>query len=172
MMNDLFCWREPRRCAAAVRGLSDSVKDCRRSLFRAVVLLVANVVGCLLCFVVFLQPLRAAEDVFLPAPGASQLLQAVADLNAGSDPALFISIHYALLPLPVQEEVKAHRSKYEVLIPRYQVARTAADSAELSAVLDAMDVQWAAIRAIHINKFMPEAVELLDRAYDRLLRRR
>jgi hypothetical protein len=65
----------------------------------------------------------------------------------------------------LRTEIENLRHQLSALLPDYQVAFNAADSAELSQVKDEIDVRWAAIRRIHELQFTREVVRLLTEAY-------
>lgn len=82
------------------------------------------------------------------------------------DPRKTIQAYYALLPAQVRADLEAQHSALLALIPDYDVAFTAADSAEITEVKSDLDALWASIRAIHQQHFTTEVTGLLDSAYD------
>lgn len=108
----------------------------------------------------------AADEEVILLTFEGDLVGKVESLNEASDPALVMKTYYELLPHEVQTEIEALRLQLWDLIPDYNVAYTAADSAELVEVMDNFDVHWAAIRTIHSQEFTQEVVELLNKAYE------
>lgn len=96
------------------------------------------------------------------------LVGRIESLGEGSDSGLIINTYYSLLSEEVRTEIESLRRLLSALTPDYEVAYNATDSAELSEVKDEIDFLWAAIRAIHAQKFTPEVVELLNAAYGKI----
>lgn len=108
----------------------------------------------------------AADEEVILLTLEGDLVGKVEYLDEASNSALVMSTYYNLLPLEVRTEIEALRSQLADLIPDYNVAYTAADSAELVEVMDKFDVRWAAIRTIHSQEFTQEVVQLLNMAYE------
>lgn len=96
------------------------------------------------------------------------LVGRIESLGEGGDSGLIINTYYSLLSEEVRTEIESLRRLLSALTPDYEVAYNATDSAELSEVKDEIDFLWAAIRAIHAQKFTPEVVELLNAAYGKV----
>lgn len=93
------------------------------------------------------------------------LIGKLESLDEANDAALIINAYYDFLPEAVHTEIEALRLQLSELIPDYEVAFTAADSAELVNVMDDFDVRWTVIRTIHAQNFTLEVVEILNKAY-------
>ena len=89
----------------------------------------------------------------------------IAALPDDTDPVILISRYYELLPEPLQIQVANLRADLVDLVPLYEVAYDAADSAEITELRSDIYNVWARIRTIHARQFTGEIAELLDRAY-------
>lgn len=76
-----------------------------------------------------------------------------------------IDIYYELLPMPKRMTLLKFDDLLEDLIVDYEVARTAADSAEITEVLSDMDAAWMEIQKIHNDEFSFAVIEILNTAY-------
>lgn len=106
----------------------------------------------------------AAELTLLTIEG--HLIGKIETLDAKTDSALLIQTYYAQLTPEIRQEAEALHAQIIDLIPHYEVAFLAADSAEITEVKFDIDVAWAGVRTIHSLYFTHEVAELLNTAYD------
>ena len=109
----------------------------------------------------------AEEELFLLTI-EGDLLGTLEILEDEEDAAVILNAYYALLPEEVQASLISLRHRLTVLIPDYEVAYTATDSAELSEVMDDIDVIWGEIKIVHAQKFTSEVVEVLNTSFSSL----
>ncbi|MDB3992003.1 hypothetical protein N9478_00760 [Gammaproteobacteria bacterium] len=117
-------------------------------------------------WLIFLLPAIAAEagdDTVLTVKG--NLINRVALASKEQSPDFIIATYYDLLADVVKDEIVARRLMLENLLPNYEVAYLAADSAEMAEVRDKIDLRWARIQSIHIQFFNAEVVNVLNTAY-------
>ena len=119
----------------------------------------------LLVFLLLVQCLYAADNevIFLTIEG--NLLERVELISEDSDPETIIASYYDLLPVPVSQEVKNRQQDLEKLLPDYEVAYLAADSAEMAEVRSEIDSKWARILVLHSEFFSAEVMLILNTAY-------
>ena len=106
---------------------------------------------------------EAGDDTVLTVKG--NLINRVALASKEQSPDFIIATYYDLLADVVKDEIVARRLMLENLLPNYEVAYLAADSAEMAEVRDKIDLRWARIQAIHIQFFNAEVVNVLNTAY-------
>ena len=80
-----------------------------------------------------------------------------------------ISTYHQLLTTQVQMEIASLHDQILEFIPGFEVAYTAADSAEFSHLMSEMDLRLAAIQEIHAQKYTQDVVGLLTEAYQLIL---
>lgn len=107
----------------------------------------------------------AAEEELTLLTIEGDLISRIETLNGVSDSALIIRSYYNLLPTEIQSDLESFRSRLSALLPGYEVSFNAADSAELTEVMDDINVIWAAIQSIHGQNFTREVKEILNTAY-------
>ena len=107
----------------------------------------------------------AAEEELLLLTIEGDLVGKIETLASGDDSAVIINSYYGLLPEEARSKLRILRRQLASLIPDYEVAYTASDSAELSEVIDEIDLLWATIRTLHAQGFTSEVVSLLNEAY-------
>jgi len=103
------------------------------------------------------------EVIFLTIEG--NLLERVELISEDSDPETIIASYYDLLPVPVSQEIKNRQQDLEKLLPDYEVAYLAADSAEMAEVRSEIDSKWARILVLHSEFFSAEVMLILNTAY-------
>ena len=108
----------------------------------------------------------AEEDTVLTITG--HLIDRMESLDRDTDAATLIRRYYALLPASAAEQAHSLQERLAGLIPDYQVAYEAADTAELNNVLSDMTRLWAALRTLHAREFTSAAIAELSSAYNRL----
>ena len=69
------------------------------------------------------------------------------------------------MPDSVNQEITERQNELEKLLPNYEVAYLAADSAEMAEVRTLIDDRWAKIRFLHSQFFNTEVVSILNTAY-------
>ena len=120
--------------------------------------------------ILYLIPASAAEDeqtlLTLEGDRISALPEKPDIQGSAINPAQTIQAYYALLQADVRQDLETVQNALLALIPDYDVAFAAADSAEITEVKSDLDVIWADIRTIHRKYFTAEVARLLDTAYD------
>ena len=104
-----------------------------------------------------------SEVIFLTIEG--NLLERTERISEDSDPETIIARYYDLLPVPVSREIKNRQQDLEKLLPDYEVAYLAADSAEMAEVRSEIDSKWARILVLHSEFFNAEVMRILNTAY-------
>ena len=80
-----------------------------------------------------------------------------------------INAYHRLLATEVQLELASLHEQMLGFISGFEVAYTAADSAEFSHLMSEIDLRLAAIQDVHAQKFTDEVVDLLTEAYQLIL---
>ena len=86
-------------------------------------------------------------------------------LSEESEPSTIIKSYYRLLPDLANQEITERQNELEKLLPNYEVAYLAADSAEMAEVRTLIDDRWAKIHFLHSQFFNTEVVSILNTAY-------
>ncbi len=125
----------------------------------------ATIVGIAALCLVLGDKANAAEEEPILLTIEGDLIGAIDKLEESAAPAEIITAYYALLPAEVRRQAEGMGRALERLIPDYEVAYDAADSAEITEVRsDIFDV-WARIRTLHAANFTIEASQHLDSAF-------
>lgn len=115
----------------------------------------------------------AAEDetVLLTIEGnLIGLIETVDNTPLDRGEALRIADRYhRLLPPAVLSEVTGLHEQIVRLIPDFEVAYAAADSAEITHVMSEIDLRLAALQAIYVEHYTQEVTSLLRQAYQLIL---
>ena len=113
----------------------------------------------------FARCLYAADNevIFLTIEG--NLLERIERISEDSDPETIIASYYDLLPVPVSREIKNRQQDLEKLLPDYEVAYLAADSAEMAEARSEINAKWARILVLHSEFFNAEVMRILNTAY-------
>lgn len=107
----------------------------------------------------------AAEEPFVVLTIEGDLLGKIDTPSNNNAPEYLITTYYKLLSPETHQQLEALRDRLVRLIPDYEVAFTAADSAELTEVKEDINSLWAEIRMLHTQLFTPEVVTILEQAY-------
>jgi len=107
----------------------------------------------------------AAEEALTLLTIEGNLIGRMDSLENVDDANTVISAYYEQLSPAVLAEIEVLRRQLAKLVPDYDVAFTAADSAEITEVKSDINVSWSAIRTMHAHEFTQEVVELLNEAY-------
>lgn len=110
--------------------------------------------------------LVAAEETLTLLTIEGDLIGSIETLDANTDSEQLIRAYYALLEQDLYKEVEELHGQLLALIPYYEVAFIAADSAEITEVKSDIDTLWAQIRTVHAQYFTADVAGLLDDAYD------
>jgi len=108
----------------------------------------------------------AAEEEFILLSIEGDLIGKIESVQEGMDPLHILNAYYALLATEVRTDLETLRDQLSALVPDYEVAFTAADSAELSEVMDEIDRLWGFTRTIHGQEFTLEVIKVLDQVYN------
>jgi len=90
-------------------------------------------------------------------------------INSAQEATRLISAYHQLLTPAVQIEVASLHEQILEFIPGFEVAYTAADSAEFSHLMSEIDLRLAAIQDVHAQKYTRDVVGLLTEAYQLIL---
>lgn len=112
-------------------------------------------------------PAHAAEETPLLTIGGN-LIDAIDSLNAETDPASVIEAYYNELSSNDRKQAQSLQRDLARLIPDYEVAFAAADTAEVNSVLSNITYRWAVLRTFHAEHFTEAARGELFRAYNEL----
>lgn len=121
-------------------------------------------------------PLASAQG----AEGDSALLTLEGDLiglrdfekdevENASQAAAIVGAYYQLLPNQTLTEADSLYQQLLSLIPGFEVAYAAADSAEIAHVMSEIDSRLAAIQKIHAENYTQDVADLLTKAYQIIL---
>lgn len=120
-----------------------------------------------------LTTVQAAEDDFLLLTLDSNLIGPLAahdgTIRDGQQAAELLDAYHQLLAAEVHSEVASLHEQLLKFIPGFEVAYTAADSAEISHIMSEMDMLLAAIQRIHAEYYTQEVTDLLTQAYQLVL---
>lgn len=114
-------------------------------------------------------PIFAAEDSIVLLKIQGNLIGKIEQQETINDTEQFIDSYYALLSREKINLLQTHRNELSNLIPRYRIAYTAADSAELAELMDEISMHWQHLKSLHGEYFTEEVSSLLGAAYDRAL---
>lgn len=85
-----------------------------------------------------------------------------------SPPQALLRAYYGELPQQQRQRLLQLQQSLASLMPDYEVAFTAADTAEVNSILSEVTHYWSSILAIHNEAFTPAVSELLRSAYGEL----
>ncbi len=119
----------------------------------------------LLVFLLLVRCLYAADNEVIFLTIEDNLLERIELISEDSDPETIIASYYNLLPISVNQELTNRQQDLEKLLPDYEVAYLAADSAEMAEVRSEMDLKWAKILVLHFEFFNAEVMRILNTAY-------
>jgi hypothetical protein len=116
---------------------------------------------------------QGAEDEFVILTFDGNLIGPIEPIGDRIDNAQqatrLISAYHQLLSTRVQVEVASLHEQILGFIPGFDVAYTAADSAEFSHLMSEIDLRLAAIQDVHAQKYTQDVVGLLTEAYQLIL---
>lgn len=116
---------------------------------------------------------QGAEDEFVLLTFEGDLIGTVETIDDRVDDPLkatkLIRAYHLLLTTEVRAEVESLHEEMLKLVPGFEVAYTAADSAEFSHLMSEMDLRLAAIQDIHAREYTRDVTALLTEAYQLLL---
>ena len=118
----------------------------------------------LYCFLL-ISPMLAADSEKTLLTIEGNLIDRVELINKNSPPDVIISAYYNLLSDFVRKDISVRQILLENLLPNYEVAYLAADSAEMAEVRDKINIEWGKIHTIHMQFFNAEIVDILNNAY-------
>ena len=91
------------------------------------------------------------------------------DSTVNSDnPNTIIAAYYTQLEDESRAELVALRRRMDRRLEDYQVAYTAADTAEINEILDDLSFYWASMRTIHAQEYSEGAISQLHAAFGQL----
>lgn len=132
----------------------------------------ANIVSCSWLFGLAMLSstslLAAADSEPTVLSITGNLIDKIATLDAQAAASQVIAAYYELLDEPRRSEAKQWQEQFTRRVPDYDVAFSAADTAELNNVLEDFAVIWAHIRTIHYQEFTPAARQQLRHAYEEI----
>jgi hypothetical protein len=116
---------------------------------------------------------QGAEDEFVILTIDGNLIGPIEPIGDRIDNAQeatqLISAYHQLLNTAVQIEVASLHEQILEFIPGFEVAYTAADSAEFSHLMSEIDLRLAAIQDVHAQQYTREVIGLLTEAYQMIL---
>jgi len=80
-----------------------------------------------------------------------------------------IGAYHQLLDIEVRTEVEALHRQIINFIPGFEVAYTAADSAEIAHIMSEIDLRLATLQNVHAQNYTQDVVDLLSEAYQLIL---
>lgn len=111
--------------------------------------------------------LTAAEDAQLLTI-TGNLIDVIKAIDDENDPADVIARYYDELDSEEQKEAVRLQKELSKLIPDYEIAFAAADTAEVNSVLSDITYRWAVLRTFHAEHFTTQAQQVLNKAYNEL----
>ena len=90
-------------------------------------------------------------------------------INSAQEATRLISAYHQLLTPAVQIEVASLHEQILEFIPGFEVAYTAADSAEFSHLMSEIDLRLVAIQDVHAQQYTRDVIDLLTEAYQLIL---
>ena len=116
---------------------------------------------------------QGAEDEFVILTIDGNLIgpiQPIGDrINSAQEATRLISAYHQLLTPAAQIEVASLHAQILEFIPGFEVAYTAADSAEFSHLMSEIDLRLAAIQDVHSQQYTRDVIGLLTAAYQLIL---
>ncbi|GJM11697.1 MAG: hypothetical protein DHS20C12_01000 [Pseudohongiella sp.] len=132
-----------------------------------------RLVSTLLVFSISSLGIQAAEDEVVLLSVGGDLIDLVQStdhrLETPKQATDFIQVYHQLLADRTKEEVDSLHEQILGFIPGFEVAYTAADSAEIAHIMSEIDLRLAAIQAIHRDKYTQDVAEKLTEAYQLIL---
>ena len=107
---------------------------------------------------------HAAEDAKLLSI-TGDLIDVLATVDEDTEPSVVIDRYYRELSNSDQKKAAELRQDLISLIPNYEIAFAAADTAEMNSVLSEVAFRWAVIRTFHAEHFTDPARAALYSAY-------
>lgn len=133
----------------------------------------ANYLCVLLTLSLGLASAQSAEDEIVLLTFDGDLIGPIESIDHRIDDAQqathLISAYHQLLSAEVQTEVALLHEQILKFIPGFEVAYTAADSAEFSHLMSEMDLRLATIQDVHAQEYTQDVVGLLTEAYQQIL---
>ena len=116
---------------------------------------------------------QGAEDEFVILTINGNLIgpiEPIGDrINSAQEATRLISAYHQLLTPAVQIEVASLHEQILEFIPGFEVAYTAADSAEFSHLMSEIDLRLASIQEVHAQQYTRDVIGLLTEAYQLIL---
>lgn len=130
----------------------------------------------LLCIVILglaLASAQAAEEDFVLLNVKGDLIGPIEE-NAKmpvdrQQAARLIEAYHQQLGSQFKAEVETLHAQLLTFIPGFEVAYTAADSAEIAHIMSEIDLRLAALQTIHVQNYTQDVVGLLTEAYQLIL---
>ena len=116
---------------------------------------------------------QGAEDEFVILTIDGNLIgpiEPIGDrINRAQEATRLISAYHQLLTPAVQIEVASLHEQILEFMPGFEVAYTAADSAEFSHLMSEIDLRLTAIQDVHAQQYTRDVIDLLTEAYQLIL---
>ena len=116
---------------------------------------------------------QGAEDEFVILTIDGNLIgpiEPIGDrINSAQEATRLISAYHQLLTPAVQIEVASLHEQILEFMPGFEVAYTAADSAEFSHLMSEIDLRLTAIQDVHAQQYTRDVIDLLTEAYQLIL---
>lgn len=110
----------------------------------------------------------AAEEELTLLTITGDKIDTLETLPTSSEPDVIIVAYYAELDGEQRAELVALRRRMDRRLEDYQVAFTAADTAEINEILEDLSFYWASMRTIHAAEFTEAVIRQLAKAYGQL----
>lgn len=110
-------------------------------------------------------PAITAENEITLLTIEGDLIGKIDNLDQSGGPSTIIAAYYELLPADIRNQALRLRTDLTQLVPDYEVAYNAADSAEITEIRSDVFVLWAQIQTLHAQFYSSEAAEILRGAY-------
>ena len=116
---------------------------------------------------------QGAEDEFVILTIDGNLIgpiEPIGDrINSAQEATRLINAYHQLLTPTVQIKVASLHEQMLEFIPGFEVAYTAADSAEFSHLMSEIDLRLASIQEVHAQQYTRDVIGLLTEAYQLIL---
>jgi len=128
----------------------------------------ASVFVCTFALVVHSAEVFSAEEEFTLLTITGDLTDKLELQSDNENPNAVINAYYAELDTEIRGQLLTLRHRMDRRLEDYQVAYTAADTAEINEILDDLSFYWASMRTLHAAEYTDGALEQLHGAYREL----
>ncbi len=126
-----------------------------------------------LILALYIGPALGAEDDFVLLTIEGDLIGLTepfdGNIDSREEALHLVDTYHRLLPPAALMQIKLLHNKVLQLIPDFQVAYAAADSAEITHVMSEIDIHLSAMKMIYLREYTQEVTGLLNNAYQLIL---